>query len=222
MIEIYAPQGSPEWLKARAGVITASLFNTCRLREGAKPTDTQKDDAFRLAFERITGEPLNEGHVGWEADRGHQLEPLARIAHQADIGRSVKQVGLVLTDDRFFGASADGFIGDKGGAEYKCFLKPTKLRRILVDADFSMIEEQAQGCMWVTGREWWDMCLYCPQLEFLNLHLTRRRVKRDDNFINDMVEDLIRFKRLVDQYEIFLRQSGEAVSARPDEEPIPF
>jgi hypothetical protein len=213
MIEIYCAQGSPEWLKARAGVITASDFNLCRIANGAPPTEYQKDHAFGKAVERITGEPLNDGHTGWAADRGHRLEPEARMTHELELQIVVQQVGLMLTDDRMFGASADGLIGRDGGAEYKCFISPAKLRRIIIDHDFSAIEEQAQGGMWITGRKWWDMCLYCPALEVVGKHFTRHRVKRDDNFIDDMVDDLIRFKLLIDKYERELRESDDFLTA---------
>ena len=41
------------------------------------------------------------------------------MEHEIQTGLVVTQVGLVKTDDGIFGASADGFIGEDGGSEYK-------------------------------------------------------------------------------------------------------
>ncbi|MFL3932299.1 hypothetical protein LER98_32380, partial [Pseudomonas aeruginosa] len=62
MIIITCDQGSPEWHQARAGCITASMFGDARarLKSGAnkgQPTSTALDYAFKLAVERISGQP---------------------------------------------------------------------------------------------------------------------------------------------------------------------
>lgn len=203
MIPIIAPQGSKAWKRARSGVITASRFKEF----GKNMTDALHDQAFRLAIERTTFEPLDEGHSGWAAERGHEMEPEARLEHQAELSVYVKPVGFALAgDDWWYGCSADGLIGTDGGAEYKCFLNPQLLRRIIMNGDFSDIEHQAQGCLWITGRQWWDMGLYCPALRDLGLHWTRRRVVRNDDFIEDMVHAMEPFRRQVEAYEQELRE----------------
>jgi YqaJ-like viral recombinase domain len=203
VIPVTAPQGSHGWKRARAGVITASIFKEV---SGRSMTDSMHDKAFGFAIERTSTEPLNEGHSGWAAERGHELEPDARIEHQAELSLYVKPVGFCVVDDQWWhGCSADGFIEDDGGAEYKCFIDPKLLRRIVMNNDFSDIEHQAQGCMWVTGRKWWDMGLYCPALRDLGLHWTRRRVERNDDFIESMVDAMEPFRRQVQAYEDELR-----------------
>lgn len=168
-------------------------------------SDQAKNYAFKVAIERISGQPLDEGFTTWQARRGNELEPFARMEHEAQTGLLVEQVGIVKTDDNVFGASADGFIGKDGGAEYKCFLSPEKLRAIYLDSDISDIIDQVQGCMWITGRKWWHVCLYCPALESINKQLWYREFKRDDNYIEKLEADLIEFKQLVDEYEKRLR-----------------
>src|ERR1051326_347485 len=39
-------------------------------------SDAAKDYAFRLAIERISGKPLDEGFETWSMKRGHELEPV--------------------------------------------------------------------------------------------------------------------------------------------------
>jgi len=167
-----------------------------------------KDYAFRLAIERISGTPLDEGFETWQMKRGHELEPAARMAHEITTGLVIEHAGFVLTDDGLFGASADGLIDDVGGSEYKCFVSPERLRSILIDSDWSDLVDQVQGCLWITGRKWWDQCLYCPALEPAGKHFTRLRVERDDNHIEAMETELMQFARLVSQYEGSLRKKA--------------
>lgn len=251
---IECAQGSVEWHRARAGVITASMFSTIRKKVGCLDdrqadfvrfvmdgmehkdaaeaagyktipksdiiaralagekigdwSDAAKDYAFRLAIERISGHPLDEGFETWSMKRGHELEPEARMEHEAQTGLLVERAGFVTTDDGLFGASADGLIDQDGGSEYKCFIAPDKLRPILLDSDVSDVQEQAQGCMWLCGRNWWHVGLYCPALSSVGKQFTMVEVRRDDEFIEKMELDLIEFAALVDQYEAELRRQA--------------
>lgn len=168
-------------------------------------SEEAKNYAFRLAVERISGKPLDEGFQTWQMKRGNELEPMARMEHEIQSGLVVDRVGLVLTDDRAFGASADGFIGEDVGSEYKCFLSPEKLRSFHIDNDASALFDQVQGCMWITGRVRWHVGLYCPALEAAGRQLWWRVFDRDDDYINDLELDIIEFKALVDFYESELR-----------------
>lgn len=171
-------------------------------------SESAKNYAFRLAIERISGVPLDEGFSTWQMRRGTEMEPEARAAHEAEAGVIVQQVGFVLSDCATFGASADGFIGDDGGAEYKCLVSPEGLRSVLVDNDISEFMDQIQGCMWITERKWWHFGLYCPALAPINKAFYLQEVQRDEAWIESMEADLIEFKREVDRYEKQLRASG--------------
>lgn len=260
MIIHTAPQGSPEWHAARAGVITGSMFSTVRklvgcltdqqqayvdaLKTGmtekeamlaagykSKPrsegidralagetvgdySDAAKDYAFRLAIERISGVSLDEGNYEtWAMKRGHELEPEARRLHQERYGVQVQQVGFVTTEDGIFGVSADGFINEDGGSEYKCFLDPGKLRTILFDNDIETVMDQCQGGMWLTGRRYWHFGLYCPALAVAGKDLTMFCIERDEAYIEAMENDLVKFSRFVDGYEQRLRAGNELALA---------
>ena len=256
MILVPCDQGSEEWHRARAGVITASMFGVARKRVGelderqrqyvdavlsgahrkhaaieagykvmpksaiiekaiaGEPvgdySEEAKNYAFRLAIERISGEPLDEGFETFAMRRGKDLEPAARAEHEIQSGLIVQRAGFVLSDCSYFGCSADGLIGSDGGSEYKCFINPEKLRSFHVDNDASEVFEQAQGCMWITGRQWWHIALYCPALELVGKQLWWRRFERDEVFIASMRSDLEQFRSLVDRYERELRAPAEA------------
>jgi hypothetical protein len=210
-----APQGSEVWHKARAGVITASMFATCRekLKSGpnkGKPSAAAESYAFRLAVERISGLPLDEGFETWAMRRGHELEPEARTFHEGHAGVIVDIAGFVTTDCGLFGASADGLIGEDGGAEYKCLISPERIKNAILRNDLDEFIDQVQGGMWITGRAWWDFCIYCPALSGVNREFSRWRIRRDDDYIVALEKDLSEFNNLVVEYQERLAQSVAA------------
>lgn len=210
MIVIECDQGSQEWHKCRAGVITASMFADARskLKSGQRkgePTSASLDYAFRLAVERISGEPLDGGFQTTWMKRGNELEPMARMEHELKTGLIIRHAGFVTTDDGIFGASADGLIGDDGVSEYKCFVAPEKLRAFHIDNDASGIIDQVQGVLWITGRKFAHIGMYCPALEPVGKQLWLQEFERDDDYIEQLESDLWQFKLLVDQYEARLR-----------------
>lgn len=202
-------QGSREWHAARVGVTTASMFRIARSRKkgSGERTEAALDYAFRLAVEILSGEALDDNFETWAMRRGHELEPDARIAHQADIGVYVQPVGMVLSDDGHFGASADGWIEGDGGAEYKCLIAPGELRTTLIGHDLAKYTDQVQGNLWLSGRTWWDFCIYCPPMKAATgKDFFRWRMRRDEAYIEAMVEDLLEFDNLVQQNVAELRK----------------
>lgn len=206
----HCTQGSEEWHNARAGVITASMFKVARERLKSGPnkgdfTERAKNYAFRLAVERISGVPLDEGFETWQMKRGHELEPEARAEHEEQAGVVVQRCGFVATDDGVFGASADGFIGEEEGSEYKCLVSPEGLRDVLLANDISEFTDQVQGCMWLTGRKRWHFALYCPALRPIGKQLYWKVISRDEEYIAALEAELLQFKALVDANEARLR-----------------
>lgn len=184
-----------------------------------RPSEAALDYAFRLAIERISGEPLDEGlFETYAMRRGHELEPEARRRHMEETGLWVERVGFVTTDDGAFGCSLDGAINEDGSAEYKAFLDPAKLRAIYIDGDIGEIREQAQGGLWISGRKWIDVGLYCPALAVAGKDFWFKRFYRDDDYIETMELELLDFKKLVDGYEAQLRKPYE-VQASNEAEP---
>jgi hypothetical protein len=265
------PQGSAEWHRARAGVITASMVDTVRNKVGgldekqaayvaaikagateaeamlkagykAKPkatavdvalaggipgdwSDAAKNYAFKLAIERITGMALGDDEFNpWQAVRGSKLEEEARMEHEIAADVMVQTVGFVTSDDGKFGASADGWIEDNGGAEYKCFLTTSKLRPILLDGDTSFVYAQCQMNMALCpGRTWWHFGLYLPDLRVIGRHFTLIHIDRDEAYIEAMWKDLRDFDALVESYKARLIAGAHvaAPNAPPAQAPEP-
>jgi hypothetical protein len=163
-----------------------------------QPCEEAMNYAVRLAIERISGFPLqDEKFETYAMRRGHELEPEARRAHEA-LGVVVRRCGFVTNFDGRIGASTDGLIGDDGSSEYKCLVSPEGLRAILLDDDLSEFRDQLQGGLLVTGRKWMHFGLYCPALEPVNQALTIRVVHRDEEYIEELLSDLLEFDKLVD------------------------
>lgn len=164
-------------------------------------TTAAKDYAFRLAVERISGHPLDDGQFEtWAMRRGKELEPEARLTHEIMCAVSVDPCGFISTDDGKFGVSADGLIGKDDGAEYKCFVDPAKLRAIYMEGDIGDVVWQVQGGLWLTGRKRWHFGLYCPALASIRKALKVIVFDRDEPAIAEMENRLVEFDALVEQY----------------------
>lgn len=206
-----SPQGSEQWFNDRCGAATGSKFNECRGKyksgkNAGQFLKTAQDYAFKLAYERITGCLLEDPEfTPWQARRGNELEPEARLKYEECQSVLVEQAGLAKTEDGLFGASVDGLVDDDGQIEIKCFLSPTKLSAILLSGDIADCMDQVQGGLWITGRKWCDFILYCPALVKIGKDLTIIRVMRDDNYIAELEKDLLEFNQLVNEYEAKLR-----------------
>jgi hypothetical protein len=202
-----APQGSELWFKARAGVLTASMFKTARTKlKNGDWSSVARDYAVKTAVERISGFPMDEGFETWAMRRGRELEPEARDQLSHHIGMDIEECGFVTTDCARFGASADGLIGDTQGVEIKCVVSPERIRSALLDNDVSAYLDQIQGGMWITGRNVWHLAIYAPILSGVNKALTVWSVARDEDYIAALVDDLNRFETLVAEYQTRLEQ----------------
>jgi hypothetical protein len=212
------PQGSPEWLNARAGVITASRFKDARDRlkpaKGetlGKPSAKCIAYAAQVAVERIAGRPIDKVFQNWQMREGQEQEPQARNAYDVETGNIVQEVGLVTTDDRLFGYSSDGFINDGGLLEVKTLLSADVILRVIGGGDLSEYMDQCLGGLWLTGRRWIDLVLWAPALEPIGRALTIHRIERDEEAIEALEADLIAFAAMVKRNEQLL--VGEAVEA---------
>ncbi len=176
-------------------------------------SDIAKNYAFRLACERISGESLDDPFETFAMRRGREMEEECRKRHELMLGYAVDLAGFITTDDGKFGCSADSLVALDGGAEYKAFYAPEKVRPILTADDWGDVQDQVQGCMWLSGRKWWDQCLYFPALASVGKDFTCRRVMRDDNYIEALEADLMEFDKLVCEWEATLRAGKELKQA---------
>ena len=169
---INCEQGSPEWLKARMGIVTASEFKSVMAKgEGktrAKYMRTLAGEAYRgKSFERYTNDHM---------ERGHAEEDEARNLYEFMTDNVVQRIGFMKRGR--VGYSPDGLIGDDGLLEIKTKLDDLHIECLESDALPSQHKQQCQGGLWVSGRQWLDFVSYCP-----GLPLFVKRVVRDEAYI---------------------------------------
>ena len=192
-------QGSQEWLKARLSVPSASNFSKILTTKGT-PSTQAKAYVDALVKEAIAGEPTYV-KVTEAMKRGTELEPYARDRYILETGNQVQEVGFCLHDDYQAGASPDGLIGDDGGLEIKSPLGGTMVSYLRGGRLPSKYFQQVQGCMYITGRKWWDFMAYHPDMKPLIV-----RVDRDEHFISCLDETL---RKVVDEIERLVNKYSE-------------
>ncbi len=209
------PQGTDAWLQCRAGVITASRFKDARDRnKPAKSETTGKPSAkctgyaAQIALERIAGRPVDKVFENWQMREGKEQEAFARRAYEAHTGHLVQEVGFITTDDNRFGYSPDGEIDADGLVEIKTILSGDVAVRVCGQNDLSNYMDQCVGGLWLTGRKWIDLVIWCPALEPIGRHLQIHHLVRDEAAIQQLEDDLMTFSQLVDDYEAALRQKA--------------
>jgi exodeoxyribonuclease (lambda-induced) len=213
------PQGSPEWLAARRGVVTGSRFKDCR--DFKAPTAAQKKEgatrgepsskllcyAYDIARERCGGEAPAKFQTA--AMRfGTEQEAAARRVYERRTRNLVEEVGFFTTDDRLFGLSPDGLVDDDGVLEIKTMVSSDTLFTAVALGDVSEYMDQCLGYLWLLGRKWVDLCLWVPDLG----HMTIRRIERDEDAIELLGADLMAFAERVRHHESQLRQALEVAA----------
>ena len=188
---INAEQRSPEWFAARCGIATASNFAKVLATIKSGESAERRNYRIKLALERIT-RTVEEGYQNEAMRTGIEREPQARIAYEAITGHMADEVGFCLHDELECGASPDGLIDEHGGLEIKCPTPGKHFEYLRASGEPPEYTAQIQGCMWVTGRKWWDFVSYCPDFPD-NASLIVRRVHRDDEYISNLENKVAAF-----------------------------
>jgi len=185
-------QGSPEWLAARLGIPSASMFAKIVTTKGIWSASA---DAYinQLVAERLTGE-REEVFQSHHMLRGTELEPDARDLYSLISDAEVTEVGFCLHDTLSAGCSPDGLIGEEGGLEIKAPAPSTHVEYLRGGVLPSKYKQQVMGCLWITGREWWDFVSYHPTMKPLIV-----RVERDEEYIAALEKCVTKAVNLIDE-----------------------
>jgi putative phage-type endonuclease len=180
-------QRTPEWLAARCGKWTGSKFVDVMAK---KTTQAYQKLIWSVVAERVSGTAA-DNVSGYALAWGTEVEPFAREAYELATGNIVEEFGFLQHPEYpFAGASPDGLIGIDGGLELKCpWSSAVHLERFLSGVPAEYIP-QIQGCMWVTGRQWWDFASFDPRMPEKH-RLLVIRVNRDDEFISRLSDAVL-------------------------------
>lgn len=209
-------QRSPEWHLERAGKFTGSKFVDvlARNKRTGEPLKAYDDLIWQIVVERMTCQAV-DGPSGYALQWGSDVEPFAREAYELETGNMVNEVGFIAHPDYpFAGASPDGLIGMDGGLEMKC----PKSSGIHLERFLNGVPEeyvpQIQGCMWVTGRKWWDFVSYDPRMPESH-RLLCIRVERDEVFIERLEKAVIEAEaRAVELMEKILKKADQPTNEK--------
>lgn len=169
-------QGSPEWLRMKLGVISASNVHAVLAKKG-----TQARENYLLDLVSQIATKQSETIDGQALRWGRENEDGARSAYEMITQRSVEQVAFIYGKDKRIGASPDGIIKDQSiGCEFK---SPWSSRNhtafLIADKVKKEYIYQVQFCMYVTGFEYWDFCSYDKR--FIKNMLKIVTVKKDSS-----------------------------------------
>ncbi len=192
MIEVIeCEQNTDEWIQARCGVVTASMFKEVMAKVGPRggiPKGRQTY-MYKLAGELIAGEPM-DNYTNANMELGHEREQEARDLYAFIKGVEVTQVGFVKNGN--CGASPDGLVGDDGLWENKNAAPHIQIDRLLKGTLPPEHVAQCQGQLMVTERTWLDFMSYSRGMPPLVVRVERDEAYIDDLrvFVNHFVEEL--------------------------------
>lgn len=205
------PQGSPEWLQARAARVTASNLSKVLSRSRDRKTEgaTRANYKARIVCEILTGEPQEDDFTSEDMEGGIEQEPFARGAYMAKALVSVEQVPLVVHPKiARFSCSPDGLVGELGMVQFKCPKAATHIGYRFAGVVPSKYEPQLVAEMECCEREWSDFVSYCPKLP-APLDLFVVRLHRNPARVREVIAEVTQFNREVD--EIIEKLTGKPV-----------
>ena len=208
-------QGSPEWLDARRGMVTASVVGKLLTPTGrVAANDYSRALTLELAAERITG-TSEYVFVNADMERGNEVEPLARDLYASNYGRPVTQVGF-MTEDKWgfsIGYSPDGHVGDDGLIEVKGPRAKKHLKTIVENQVPTEYVAQIQCGLLVSGRQWCDFLTY-----FGGMPMYPIRVHADPKWQDAIVLAATELERAVTEIANTFKARTEGL---PTTEPLP-
>lgn len=187
-------QRTESWHADRCGKFTASRFVDVLARDkktGKEKLKAWHDCVWQVVTERLTG-VQDEGVDSYSMRWGREVESFARSAYELETGLLVTESAFINHPTlEFVGCSPDGLVGDDGGLE----MKAPKDSKIHLDRFVNGMNEaefmpQVQGCLWVTGRKWWDWVSYDPRMPE-HLRLFKVRIERNDEYIKKLEEAVL-------------------------------
>jgi putative phage-type endonuclease len=196
MIEMM-DQGTEEWFTIRIGKVTASRVADVIAKTKTGYSATRDNYMAQLVCERLTGQK-GESFTNAAMQHGTDTEPLARAAYEAYADVLVDEVGFVPHPSIIMaGASPDGLVGDDGLLEIKCPNTATHIETLLSQSVPGKYNTQMQFQMACTGRQWCDFVSFDNRLPE-ELQLFVKRVPRDNEFIKQMEDEVVKFLNELD------------------------
>lgn len=207
-MQVEALAGTPNWLAARRGCLTAS-----RMNDAADFLKTGKPGAKRIALLKdLAAEAISdyavEHFVTADMQWGTDHQPHATAAYEARRGLLVGPEVFVLHPEiERFGATPDGLVGHDGLVEFKCPRTTTFISWVTEGVVPEQHRLQMLAQLACTGRKWCDFVAFDPRMpEGRQLYIRRfepdeKEIERAEEIAATFVEDLNKFIQLVNEAE---------------------
>ena len=190
-------QGSDEWLKHRAGKVTASRVADIIRKTKTGISASRNTYLGELVAERLSGQPtptFKSKPMEWGSET--EAEARAFYAFMNDV--DPVRVGLVLHPAiEMAAASPDSLVAEDGMIEIKCPNSATHIRTLLgaeIEPDYLTQIQWQFAC---TGRKWCDFISYDPRMsEDMRMHTVR--IHRDLDRITELEREVVKFLYEVD------------------------
>jgi putative phage-type endonuclease len=190
-------QGTPEWLAARVGLVTASrVSDIIASGKGGAPSVSRAGYLAELVAEILTGESAESTFINDDMRRGMEFEPAARFAYEVKTNQVVETVGLVTHPTMRAGASPDGLVDPDGLVEIKCPRTHVHIGYLEAGKPPTKYLAQMEWQCICTGRAWVDFVSYDPRMpESLRLFIARHepsyaRLRELEGIVRAFIEEV--------------------------------
>lgn len=207
-MQVEAIAGTPNWLAARRGCLTAS-----RMNDAADFLKTGKPGAKRIALLKdLAAEAVSDYAVDHfvtnDMQWGIDNQSNAIAAYEARKGLIVGPEVFVLHDeiDRF-GATPDGLIGHDGLLEVKCPRTTTFISWVTEGVVPEQHKLQMLAQLACSNRDWVEFVAYDPRMPEGKQMFVRRfepadsEIERVEQIAADFVEELTKLIQLINEAE---------------------
>lgn len=195
MIEVKVEQGTPEWLKLKAGKITGTRLSNVFKSDNLSLVD-------ELISEIVIGN-IEEGYTSKSMQHGKDTENLVRLIYQEVKGINIEEVGFCLSEwNEYLALSPDGFTFDRiGGIEIKCPTPKIHVKYIRQNQVPNEYKYQVYNYFLVNEKlEWLDFISYCESFEAKPMFI--KRVFRIDilNELTEISKEVNKFTKKLEKY----------------------
>ena len=190
-------QRTEEWFNIRLGKVTASRVQDVLATTKTGYSTSRKNYMMELMVERLTN-TKQDSYTNTAMQHGIDNEPIARAAYEQINVAFVHEVGFVMHPAiPMFGCSPDGLVENDGLLEIKC---PNTAQHVdvLLNGFPSRYQAQVQAQMACTERLWCDFVSFDPRMP-VGKRLIRIRVKRNNQYIEDMETTIEEFLKELDE-----------------------
>ncbi len=191
-------QNIDSWLAMRGGKLTSSNMGKVMANFGKAFGDPAKKLAVNIAIEQITGQPISSDYSNDHMERGHEQEPLARMAYEDEHFCKVSNGGFFASD--FVGCSPDGLVFDVGVIEIKSVIASVHYANVKRGGIDPAYKWQCIANLKFTGRDWLDFISYCPDFpagkQLYTYRLYPAQVTEEYTMLETRIAE---FKKLVDE-----------------------